>query len=405
MVDIVTEAPVQVGNEGATSSISQKPIIESKPLDDILNRLQESSSEPRDTLTTLAVPSSTTDREIYDVSSLQSDIIEHYQPQYLGKGGEHFVYSAKDHPDSVIKVSTQTLKQIINYNRQHALPLDGIPEEARGYATEYLRIESDRLQKFRSHFGNEHVLNQRKYLMQVPVNETILKAIYKGSSTDTPQTQEAWAVVTIQQRADEISDPEHLSVTASYAEFSQDRDNPEYQEDYKHVTDTLLQPKEGSTPFNRVAFLKLHPHLEPIIADADNDPELKKVLAEIVTRSVSYSNTTGETLDLAGGDNLVIFKKDGKWNYRLLDAMYPNGGHDTTKMIEDSRLAFTKLAQGQEIDQRERNLLLNTVNYARAINGFAAYLGLDQHQFIHLIPKESYGQDFDLINLLKRENL
>jgi hypothetical protein len=99
-------------------------------------------------------------------------------------------------------------------------------------------------------------------------------------------------------------------------------------------------------------------------------------------------------LDLAGNDNLIINKRDGKWSYRLLDALYP-GGSDT---IEQTQGVFRSLAEGKPLSHQDQICLLNAVNYARTINGLAMLLNIPER--ITIVPEDIGDAPIDFLRAI-----
>lgn len=337
----------------------------------------------------------------FDVSDIEHDLVTQYKPKYVGRGGEQIVYAAADHPDSVIKVSSMMLKQIVDSNRQGGLPADSLTDTAKRSAEDIIKTDNERFQKLLHYFGKERTLNQKKYLLRVPVNQSILDALYKGDIANVPNITEAWSIATVQQRAKELEDS-HFSLLSSGSHMSSESGDPERDDAYRKTLEALLKPTEGNAVFDKESFLSLYPHLVPVLDSASTSEDFRNVLTDLVTRSVSYSKGTGEILDIFGKDNLVFHTKNGRWNYRLLDVLTANGG-DTTTVIEDTKSAFTKLATGSVLDIRDQSFLLDGIRYAGCINGLATYLGLDSEQFIELIPQEHLGKSLDLLSVLKGE--
>jgi hypothetical protein len=74
-----------------------------------------------------------------------------------------------------------------------------------------------------------------------------------------------------------------------------------------------------------------------LLDQAATDAQLSAVLKDFTERTMAYSQETGEILDLAGADNVTVFRKDGTWRYRLVDALYPTGTNPArTRMLDAS---------------------------------------------------------------------
>jgi len=121
---------------------------------------------------------------------------------------------------------------------------------------------------------------------------------------------------------------------------------------------------------------------------------LKESLKDFVEKCICYTEETGEFLDLAGSNNVIFTKKDHKWSYRLLDALYPIG-----RLVKKAKSAFLKISVGNELTKEDKNYLLNTLNYVRLINGLADLLGI--HKRINIVPEVMVGDKIDLLEILR----
>lgn len=320
----------------------------------------------------------TKEKDTYGFEGAKHELIERYQPQFLAKGGEHIVYEIPRYPNVVIKADMAMTRQIINWNVRHDLPIDTLSEVLNRGVQEYLSAEQKRYAQLKKYFGHEHVPAQRKFVVKVPITEKILTALYEG---DPPPVQghEVQAIVTMQKRAEEVKDPQRLTLVTGYAE----EDPALNPEQYQKMTEHLVFGKNPEQKIEKDALLGLqnNKHLKKLLQTAEKDQNLAETLKEIITKCIAYSEATGETLDLAGKDNLVLAPEQGKWNYKLIDALYP--GQATT--AEKTKIALLNIGLGQTISGTEQNILLNTFNYIRAVNGLAEHFGLEKR--INIVPE------------------
>ena len=305
--------------------------------------------------------------DIYEVNSLEHELISKYQPKFLAKGGEHIVYEAPEHPNVVVKVATELVKKIIDWNVEHNQPIDSLSPEVKFYAQEDLKQELKRYKQLKKYFGREHVLLQRKFLVKVPITEKILNAMYDGKAPITGN--EVWAIMMIQKRAEELNDPKHETLVAGYSEM-EDVSPAQYNE----VTEHLVFGKDHDQKMEREQLLAVqsNEYLESLVKRSENETGLQEALKDMIERAIAYTEETGEALDLAGTDNVAFFQKVGMWTYRLVDALYP----DEKNMVNKTKIALLKLSTGASIDKGEENILMNMLNYVRTINGLAEQFGV-----------------------------
>ena len=312
---------------------------------------------------------------VFDLEGVEHETVEKYRPQFLDKGGEQIVYEVPDHPDIVAKVNVESLKGIIDWNIHHGKAPNSFSEEIKQRAEKILREEMRRCQELRTYFGSEHIPKQKQYLIQVPLTPEILDELYDNNPPI--MTDAAWSITTIQERIDEIRDPSRLALVGGYTEKIQ-----QPLENYSRVTEHLVFGKDLEEKLTRDEFLQIQGNedLKNLLEKSAGDLQLKTVLQELIEKIILYTNNTGEILDLAGHDNIIMYLKDDAWSYTLVDAKYPGNN----AIIESLKLSLEKLMNGPEIEEHDENILLNAFNYIRTVNGIAEQL--DSKARIHVTP-------------------
>lgn len=297
---------------------------------------------------------------------MDHSVLEHYRPMYVGSGGENLVYEAEDHPNTVIKVSTTIMGRILRYNLDHDLPPDTLPEEVRPYAEEWIKKEEQRYLSLKKHFGDEHVLPQKKRLAKIPVNSSIVRRALQ--TEDAPQISEAWTALTIQRRSAAVDDPKHLTFVSGYSE-TKDIDP----DSYNRLTKQLFESVSSEINMESFRNVQGNEYLDAIIDKAQEDESLRSVIREMVEKMIVYTDETGETLDLAGKDNVIIHQKDGEWTYEIMDALYPG-----ESVLDHFKKLAPKIESGEKLEVHEVTAIMNAVNYIRTVNGLAKHLGLQK---------------------------
>jgi hypothetical protein len=162
----------------------------------------------------------------------------------------------------------------------------------------------------------------------------------------------------------------------------------------------LVFGKNPNAELNEHDFLHVQSNdmLDALVERAKEDPALAESLKEVVERAITYTRETGEILDIIGQDNILFAQIDGKWTYRIIDGLYPRN----PKMIDDAQAAILKLSRGAGVDEVEQNILMNTFNYIRTINGLAEQLHIKDR--IIIAPEGAGSESADYFHLI-RENL
>jgi hypothetical protein len=310
-------------------------------------------------------------RELYDLAkAVDNDLVKKYQPKFLARGGEHIIYEIPGHPDIVVKVEAAVMAKIQNHNAEHGLPLDAMDPDVLPHAQEVVRANQERYKQMKKHFGSEHILGMKQSLVKIPVTESIVNQLHSEPIAGAKEAKESWAIVRVQKRAPEFADPDRQTVVAGYMENR--NPNPEI---YARVTRALAEgdPNADYTPEEFRALLPKQ--FKGLLEKADGDEQLSAVLRDFVEKTMAYVEDTGELLDLAGDDNVTVFQKDGKWNYRLVDALYPTGASPYPKrMLDTARESVAAAARGEDAGQK--NLVYNTINFLRVLNGMARQFGV-----------------------------
>jgi hypothetical protein len=331
--------------------------------------------------------------------TIDHELVKKIQPKFLARGGEHIVYEIPGHPEIVAKVETALMARLQVANAERSLPLDTMPHDVLPLVRQHVQNQRERYVRLKEYFGREHVLPMKQSLMRVPITNQISTAIHRGKPpAGAAETGESWAIVRIQKRAPEFGRRDLAAFTAGYAEFHDP--NPDQ---YRRVTRALVD-LDDSEDFSSAQFRGLlSPHTAETLLAVAVDQNLRAALRDFVTRTFRYVNETGEILDLADVHNVTVFKNDGAWSYRLIDALYPAGPQGKrTAMFLDARKAVAKAAARKKLNDGQKNKLLNTVNFVRFLNGLARTVGIGEQ--LRLVDPELQGK-VDFLSILPRKRL
>ncbi len=325
----------------------------------------------------------------FELQGVEHDLIKRYRPVYLGRGGENLVYGVPGR-NVVIKARFEPIRQILLYNFSQNLPLDTFPSEIHERSVGYLRNEAARYNQLKQYFGPEHVVTQREYVMKIPVTEDILRFIFNGNPPG--KVSEVFTIVTVQKRVEALQDPNRLGIWSDYAE-----NNNVPGEIYRQITSHLIFGKKLDEKLDREHLLQIQSSeiLRILLERIDTDRLLRECLQELITKVIAFTSETGEILDFAGNDNIIIYKNEnGKWNYCLVDCRYPR-----TKMVEETKSILIKLSRGEKIEKGEKNTLKNVFNFVRTVNGLAEQLGLNKR--INIIPESISIDNLDFLEIIR----
>ena len=308
---------------------------------------------------------------------------EQYKPRFLAMGGEHAVFNVRGGDGSVVVKAN--LPQIAEFQQEavHAgLPADGLTELSQFSAERALKHTKARNVLLQKHFGRSRMLPSRQSLERVPVNEEVLREAYGGKVPDAVKgATEAWTVVTMQRKAKELSGP-HLDIAPNYAE----KYGAKHPESYQRATDALVELREDVELSDEDVEKVFAPAFADLLQRAEKSPALKEMLKDFVERAIAYTNDTGDILDIAGSNNIVISEKNGKLRYRLLDV------HLAADNIANwAKDALTRHAKdGAKPSMFEQGAVLNALSYTRGVNMLARRTGSKAR--LDIVPPEAKGK-------------
>jgi len=334
-----------------------------------------------------------------------SEIVRHYKPTFLARGGDHLVYAVEEHPDVVFKASSFAIKDSLSASADAGEDLDSIPDDEKTRLEEGIAKKTAQARILREYFGASHTVNERRYIMKVPVSKAIIDEIFKGDwkkrkpPAESKKLTEAWSTVVIQERIPELADPSHLGFY--FGGFLEERGQIDAEE-YTELNNSFV-PLCQATPDDVALFLRLQDNpkthaLTDLIAKTESDPNLKSTTAALVLNVISYANETGNILALAGEDNVILFNKDGKWDYLLIDALPI---HDEP-VFEYAKQALHRHINNEDISEHEMTLIMKALNFVRTVNGVATTLDLPER--LRMILPEDENKEIDFKEFIKDNN-
>lgn len=310
------------------------------------------------------------------------DSYRQYDLRVLDRGGEHTVFCAAGHEGIVLKVHRRVTEMMAE---RGAADGDGeLSAEWQEFAEVYLDTERYRLRRLTAHFGYEQVPRHKKGML-------CLAAAWWGQifgrRIPPPDTACFQALVTVQQKVNGLDDPARLSLAGGYTELLPKVDAAVYHK----VTEQFVWGCPQKNPMRVGEFLAVHPAVSELFYKAQADKQLRHCLSEIVSKVIAYSQATDEILDLAARDNLIFWSHNGEWRYCLVDALYPF----KPDMLAQSRTIIEQCPTS--LSERASNILLNTINFVRLINGWAYFLGMDERIWL-----TDGKQAIDLLTMLQQ---
>lgn len=342
------------------------------------------------------------EQEFFGLHHLPHELSLRYQPKYLGRGGEQLVYEVAGSPNVVLKGQKYTMAEILDWNIRRGMPPDTDSEGVRDIRERILPEERKKIEQLKTFFGKEHVLPQKKFLLKVPVTKNVLRnlePIARNRGWYLPGfVNEAWTIVSVQERAKPLEDPDRLCPRGNYIEISRtaEFDDPAFRKAYRDVTYPLLNKETAKTaPFFVEAFRQLFKNgeMNELMAVAAHDAGLREALKDFLKRTVAFADATGEIIDF-GADNIVFFQKpDRSWSYLLVDPLYSM----QPKTLKQAREAYAKVESDVPLSKDDPNALVQATAFVRMVNGLSRLVGADA--FIDFLPLKN-GKTPDVLGIL-----
>lgn len=296
-----------------------------------------------------------------------------HEPQLFAKGGEHLVLRMKRR-GTVVKVNyleSQPMYEALLAGDPGAI--DAAWERMRARRDAYL----GKMATLEKYFGRDAVPRQRVFIAEVPVSAAVANNLGQGLDVTEgggPRSMPAWIAV---QRELDLDPERTVSLGGCCLEnavlASQE---PADLERYGEVHGILLGPPAG-TETERLKqsakVVKLFDDLERVEKRLKRDPDFKQALQDAVRKMIRYSAETGEVMDVAGLDNVVMVKGKDGWVLKLPDAL--SAFDCTYRDLED---AAEKLGRGEELDNHHEVKAYYAMNTLRVINALALLSGIPE---------------------------
>ncbi|MFZ6015278.1 MAG: hypothetical protein ACOYUZ_02880 [Patescibacteria group bacterium] len=303
--------------------------------------------------------------------------LEDYEPQIIARGGEHLVFELQDpkHPDTVIKINFQysrPMLRAINQGPQAVL-------QARDLVKDRIKNQTQELRTIRNYFGQQTVPAGQNMIRELPVNFETIAVLDPGfpvtDSASIPRSTPA--MITVQRRVELPPGDRTVSLTGYYPEKSLQSDELGFSDRYfaghEILTGGLSNKPEQDIQIKYI--LDMYPDMAPIAKKAKSDPKFRQKLKDSVETMIKMTQETGIIIDLAGKNNVVLIKKDGNWDIKLIDPLHADGTNLESLQKAVSSLSAGSGAETDSLKLEEIGNAFNALNTLRVINALATISG------------------------------
>jgi len=363
-----------VGMPNAAETMTAIPQKESAP------REKKSAKRPKEV----------TDRLMRSLDAL---IPREHLPELLAKGGENLVFTfeeeipaktgsseafKKHHPNIVAKVnflaSAAPLHAYIQNEKNETEEIR--LQEVERYLQDEIKLRRLHLNDLRISFGKDAVPAEVTLVRRMPISWEAVQALEVGIEATPEQIPAEFPLqITIQRRLPEVQSK--ISLTGYYVEKSlpfgpewqteRARDAADQQMRFFQECERILGEGDlGTWDYQDLLQIVMdaYPTLtRPIQSESAS---LRKALRTLTKNMRQYTQKTGNVLDLAGQDNVLLIERNNRWEPRLLDVIIPN----ECSMREAVRAAgrLKGLQPGKHLNLRDTLSLMNALNTVRLIN-------------------------------------
>lgn len=293
-----------------------------------------------------------------------------YEPRLIGHGAEHLVFKFEDpkHPDTVYKVNFRETALLLDAQQHGPETL----ERANQRLQAEMEQRKERLGQLRQYLGFQAVPVQKYMVRELPVNIDVIAKLAPHLPVDPanlPEKVNAW--VTVQRKLEAPSD-KIMSLHGYYPELLLDPNHEGHRRLYQGVNEIALnQPLSGDTPDNEELqkdwVCHMYSSIASIRARAERDSEFLKNLKKSIQNLIRYTERTGQTLDIAGKNNLIMLQgKNNEWQLKLMDPLL-----NEEIQISDLQYAIKRLKDDRPLKNPLAIKALNALNYVRIINCLA----------------------------------
>jgi hypothetical protein len=170
--------------------------------------------------------------------------------------------------------------------------------------------------------------------------------------------------------------------STQYCEIECEDSSQEFLNAYTQMSDSLLTdttiPCEMDTFFTE----QISDDVRNLLDESQKNPQCKEMLKDFVQRCIRMFRETGEIVDTIGNNNIIFFRENGEWKYKLVDPLLPL---ETAKAMKNAQTIVQSYID-YGLTGETCCLLLNLFNFARSINGMAVLLGIEER--VHVLPKD-----------------
>jgi hypothetical protein len=98
--------------------------------------------------------------------------------------------------------------------------------------------------------------------------------------------------------------------------------------------------------------------------------EVKNLITDLIRKCIKYSKETHKLIDFFGEDNILFYKENDVYRYKLIDPVLSMNTYSTDKKIQNTSV--------KDFLEKNRNEIIHIYSYLKTLNVFAEKLGIDE---------------------------
>ncbi|MEA3496156.1 MAG: hypothetical protein U9R42_09000 [Bacteroidota bacterium] len=290
--------------------------------------------------------------------------VDFSQLQKCGHGGTHDVFIYPQNPKFVIKLNRGALEKALSVGQST------LPPEIQKMADQYIEGENNKNEQLYEHFGQKHCLREKAMIQKIRIEKD-------------GNYQDITGVISIQEASDIFKDRNKKDFSTGYTE--QDPELGKNKEIYDRMNKALL----GKEEFNENDFLEFNDKLKSIFELVDSDKEFADCMRVFLLKFKNYFEASGRFIDLVGQENVLFYKEEGKWTFKLGSVVKV----ENKEVMTEAMQALAENPEGINQDERLRNQLMNQLALIRLLNASGLKVGIGKIVDIELTDEQLENLD------------
>ncbi len=143
---------------------------------------------------------------------------------------------------------------------------------------------------------------------------------------------------------------------------------------YHQMNASLLGMEDKASPLNYEDYLLFQPSFARIFDLIENDSSLREEMIDFLMKCKSYYKETDRLMDFKGKDNVLFYKSEGNWHYKVGSVLKHETGQKTRTLLKQIDTNPDLVNKSFE----NRTSIFYALSWARALNAVAQKLQMER---------------------------